>query len=961
MNRIRPGFIKLSSILTFIIAAASLPIILLAAVETPEKVYTGVDNARQIIQNINFKDVGALPANYWAKDSIYEASALEAIKGYGDSNFRPSQRLSKEEAIALIYRMMGREADAQKAAEALDAKKASNTKKNDAVKMWADGYLQLAYNDGLIKQADYQTAMQRFQPKSGSKNRFVRADPAQRQEVAFWVAKALKLDPVYGQQNIFNSFNDWSKSEPAKIPYIEAVLRNNIMNGKPGGIFDPLGAVQREQMARIMKNMEPLALKTRGYEKKSGYIENIYTDSQEKQDGGITSKRFAVRGDDGKLYYILTETLLSQANLKGEEFNPGNTTTPERELVVYKNGKLSTAEVLKANDKIDFAANSGKEIKFVNVRDSSTDEKTVNGVVENVDSVGNTISVKNDNGVNTYNVSTNASILNKGNAAALKDIKKDDAVTLTIENNIVTRISAGLQNPGQETGDISGIVEENNPELRYISLYEELGARSQDLLRTYNYKPETVEVIRNGKTAAAKDVQPGDAVFLKRDENNEVILISASDNYENAYGKIISKQASSIGIEYDDGAQQVLNLDSSVVIISDKKVIPLSDINEGDYVRMLLQKTPEMTKVKEITLQTAGSEISNIYKGEIADANPLTQAIRLKHPEKFRKGKFERTVDVGFLELKADENLKIFNGTKPVSFEDAGKLYIDKTVYLAVRKDLGGEEAVVRASLKEPSDKESLYEDTIFSNTSGANTIKIDSASEPLKYNDSTIVVKDGRLTSGRSLAANDSVYIVSNYTDDSDTKEAKVIFATKKSADNPVKIFRGKVGNINTNKNFTLTSYAILDGLTWDYTNSPKTFDISYNTRVFSADGLDNVRDFVYASDWKGSPIYVVANETEALLISNASYGAFNARGEVSTDVGDTSSITLINASLYNPDEEQWETSDTISLDILSNTVIIKDNEIIEAKEIEAGDNVRILKKEKTADGDAYLIMVGK
>lgn len=961
MNRIKPRFIKFLSFLIFTIAAVYLPVNLSAAVETPEKVYTGVDNARQIIQNINFKDVAALPANYWAKDAIYEASALEAVKGYGDSNFRPGQRLSKEEAIALIYRMMGKEADAQKAAEALNARKASNAKKTDAVKMWADGYLQLAYNDGLIKQADYQTAMQRFQPKPGTKNRFVRADPAQRQEVAYWVAKALKLEPVYGQQNIFNSYNDWSKSEPAKIPYIEAVLRNNIMNGKPGGYFDPLGAVQREQMARIMKNMEPLALKARGYDKKSGYIEKVFTDSEEKQDGGTTAKRFAVRGEDGKLYYILTQTLISQANPKDKEYSPGGAASTERELVVYKNGKLSTAEVLQPDDQIDFVAAPDNEIKFVNVRASSMVEKIVKGVVENVDSAGNTISVSSDTGVNTYNVSTNAAILDEGKAVSLGDIKKDKAVVLTLENNIVTKINAGLQKPGQEAGDISGIVEENNPELRYISLYEELGTKSQNLLRTYNYKPETVEVIRNGKPAAPKDVQPGDAVFLKRGENNEIILISASDNYENAYGKVISKQTSSLGVEYDDGAQQVLNLDPDVIIISDRKAVKLSDINEGDYVRMLLQKTPEMTKIKEITIKTASSDINNIYKGELADANALTQTIRIKYPEKYRKGKFERTLDVGFLELKADDKVRIFNGVTPVSLEDAGKLYIDRTIYMAVRKDFGGQEAVVMACLKEPSAKEALYDDKIFSTAPGAGSVKINSLADSIRYNDSTIVVRDGRLTSGRSLAKNDSVYIVSNNAVDSSSKEAKIIFASKESADNPVGIFRGRIGYINTNKNFTLSSYAVLDGLTWQYTNSPKTFDISYNTRVFSTGGLDNVRDFVYMSDWTGNPVYVIADGTEALLVSNASYGAFNARGEVSTDVGDTGSIKLVNASLYNPDTGNWEASAGISLKILSNTVIIKENESIKAEDIEAGDIVRILKKEKTTDGDACLILVEK
>ena len=967
MNRSKSGIIKSFSIIIFVIAVLSLPLFLSAAVETPEKVYMGIGNAKQIIQNINFNDIANLPATYWAKDAIYEAAALEALKGYGDKNFRPSQTLSKEEAITLIYRMIGKEADAQKAAEALDAKRSSNAKKNDAVKMWADGYLQLAYNDGLIKQADFQTAMQRFQPKSGTKNKFVRADPAQRQEVAYWVAKAIKLDPIYGQQNIFNSFSDWSKSDSTKIPYIEAVLRNQIMNGKTGGYFDPLGRVQRDQMAKILKNTEPLVLKLRGLEKKSGYIENIYNDSDQLQSGGTTSKRYAIRGEDGKLYYILTQTSLTQSNIKGQEFVPGSKTTQEKELVVYKNGKLSTSQALQLNDQIDFIVSPENEVKFVNVRKSTSSTKYVKGIVDSVDTAGNTISIKNDSGVSTYRVSGNAEILDEGNPIKLGEVKKDKAVILTVENNVVARIEAGPQSPGQEKSDISGIVEDNNPELRYISLYEETGARSENLLRVYNYKPETIEVTRNSKPAVIEDVQHGDAVFLQRNENNEIVMISAADNYENIHGKVISKQASSIGVEYDDGIQQILDLDPNAIVVLDKKVVTPADIHEGDYVRMLLQKTPEMTKIKEITLQTYSQDINNVYKGELAGIDVLTQKIKLKHPERFTKGKFQRISEVGFMDLKADDKIRVFDDLNPVSLENAGKLYIDKPVYIAARKDFGGQEAAVMMTLRDPLSRESFFDDSIFSTTIGADTVKLDSATDSINFNNSTIIVKDGRLTSGRSLAKNDSVYIVSNKDSDSSAEEARIIYAVKESEENTVKIFRGSIESIIANKNFTLKSYSTLDDMSWTFTNSSKTFDISYNTRLYNTAGIDNVRDFVYMSDWKGSPIYVIADETEALLISNASYGAFNARGMIESlsnssgaeTENSSKSLTLSNASIYNPDNAQWEAASGITVNVLPNTVIIKDNKIIKVEDIQTGDLVRMLKKEKTTTGDAYLILV--
>jgi hypothetical protein len=137
--------------------------------------------------------------------------------------FGRTRTLSREEAIAIAYRAAGREADAQKAAEALDNQRKNEDKIKDAVNMWSYGYLDLARTDGLITQQDFQDAQEKDQ-SSLDGDAFRRQAPVQRQEMAFYLAKVLKLEPVYGQQEIFNSFSDWRNADPAKVPYIEAAL-----------------------------------------------------------------------------------------------------------------------------------------------------------------------------------------------------------------------------------------------------------------------------------------------------------------------------------------------------------------------------------------------------------------------------------------------------------------------------------------------------------------------------------------------------------------------------------------------------------------------------------------------------------------------------------------------------------------------------------------------------------------
>lgn len=965
-----------------IITVPAMPAV--AAAELPVKVYAGANNAREIIQNITFNDISGTPATYWAKDAIYEVSALEAIKGFGDRSFRPASALSKEEALALIYRMLGRENEAQKAAEVLDATRSRDMKKQDAVAYWSDGYLQLAVNDGLITQSDFQVAMQKFQPKPGSKNRFVKADPAQRQEVAYWVAKAAKLQPLYEQQNIFNSFNDWKQTDPPKVPYIEAVLQNKIMNGKPNALFDPKGSVTREQMAQIMKNMENVVFPTRKLERKNGYIEEIYTDNVEKQGGGVSNTVLKIRGDDGKLYNITRTVSQENALDKNKEFSPGEKIPWERELVVYKNGKLSAGDVLEEKDQLEYIADSNNVVKYIKATPASMGIKESQAEIIGADVTQNTITVRDSNGnTSTYSVKDGAEILNNGKLISLAEIPADRDANLWVQNNLIIKLEVKWASPGGEEKNINGIVEDNSPALNYISLYDEGGARAKSTLRTFYYKPDVVNVQKDGKQAELGDIQPGDTVYIKLDGAGSITDISGSSNYEPVYGKIVLKQPSSLAVELDNGTQQVLPVADDVLVFNSNEVVPYDSLKEGDDVRMLLQKTPDLAKIKEITTQTYVQGISNVYKGELEEIDTASGKLNIRHPEKLYKGSWERDSQIGFLGLNLDENAKVYSEGKPLDIEKAAKEMVGKELYAAVKRSFGNEEEVEFISFRNPSSTEVVYDDTIASVDSGANKITLDKTYGAVGIGEGTIVVKDENLVSGRSLEAGDPVYVAANKSADTGAVEAGVVMAVRKPDLNLVQIYRGKLGSINNNKDFTLDNFATLDGLTWEYSGFPKTFSMTFDTRLINDGGVASVRDFTAGSDYIGNPVYVVSDGSEALLVSTAPYGAFNARGEIvsipadfadestsgtsqsgqtgTTETTGAGKIKLLNASVYDSSTGQWVSKDAMELGILSSTIIIKNGELVTPDRIERGDMIRVLKKDDTAAGDAYLILVEK
>ncbi len=59
---------------------------------------------------------------------------------------------------------------------------------------------------------------------------------------------------------------------------------------------------------------------------------------------------------------------------------------------------------------------------------------------------------------------------------------------------------------------------------------------------------------------------------MKLDDAGNVISISAVDNYTAKYGKVLSKQAGKIAVEYENGTQQVLQVGDNVLFIKDKKL-----------------------------------------------------------------------------------------------------------------------------------------------------------------------------------------------------------------------------------------------------------------------------------------------------------------------------------------------------------------------------------------------------
>ena len=201
-------------------------------------VYTGRTYAEDMLGNLNFQDV---QADYWGKEAIMRMGALDITKGYiigGVRQFRPTSQMSKEEALAFIMRAIGLEEAAKQAAETIPAVAGEST-----VDFWSKGYLSLAFQQGLITAAELGDALVPDQTVLDSQFNFIRTEPVSREQVAKWLVIAINnqnpdlIAPIYRQQNVY-TFDDFEQMDPLLIPYIEAVVEEQIMVGD-GTSFNP--------------------------------------------------------------------------------------------------------------------------------------------------------------------------------------------------------------------------------------------------------------------------------------------------------------------------------------------------------------------------------------------------------------------------------------------------------------------------------------------------------------------------------------------------------------------------------------------------------------------------------------------------------------------------------------------------------------------------------------------------
>ncbi len=526
-----------------------------------------------------------------------------------------------------------------------------------------------------------------------------------------------------------------------------------------------------------------------------------------------------------------------------------------------------------------------------------------------------------------------------------------------------------------EKGLYAGIVEENNPQLGYITLYNEDGTGKTPLalskLKTYNYAdPNDIKVFKNHEEAELDDIEAGDTVFIRMDSSNLVTSVSGVANYTVRYGKVINKKLSSIIVEFEKKQQKAYSIDHANVI-KDGKLVKYSQLKDGDTVKLLINEAPNMTVLKEIMVEGGDKLVANVYKGNFDNYNSISNTIYLNDPWTFRNGKWVKDTNGSKVVELGNSFTAYFDGQKK-SLKELERLK-DNTVYIASEKDYGNNELAVIASFTDSTDKEVPYDDKVY--LTGTNKFVLEKNFVNVTYNPGTIVVKDGRLVQGNSVSTDDYAYVLANRNNSgsNNTLVAGVVSIEQRPGTEAVQLYRGRISNIDEYKTVTLESFSKLNGTNWDYANTPMTFNLSSNTRITDTDGIVGQGNFTAENTqntFKGRTVYILSDGTDAVEISTAPFGNFNIQGTVNSTAGGTfaedgsvvqepQSILLKNCRYYNASAHLWVAMGDSNFNILKNSLILRNNKKINASDLKKGDSLRILKKDNAVTGDAYIIIV--
>lgn len=315
---------------------------------------------------LSFADMLHLPVNHWSKPAVYTMAALGVIKG-SDGNFYPTGTATRSETLAVLMRAAGLEETASLAQKNMQQNRENNPYKYSQTDVWADGYIRLAIDYGIITIDQYNSAMAVEYDHVPSSRLFEKSGAVTRSEAAEWFVRLLSL-PLAERVNSITDYADFSEIPQDKQLYIETAVRAGIIKGY-GEKLELGRTISRQELAQMLYNARETVCEKIGVTVTKDEIADTFTDTVSATDSEMVNKTELKLNSGMRL--LCTRTYL----LSGAAVNYDAFVATDTDILTMKEGQaLSGVNVLSRGDEAEFYSDKSGTIFYILCTDKSAQQ-----------------------------------------------------------------------------------------------------------------------------------------------------------------------------------------------------------------------------------------------------------------------------------------------------------------------------------------------------------------------------------------------------------------------------------------------------------------------------------------------------------------------------------------------------------------------------------------------------------
>ncbi len=547
-------------------------------------------------------------SNHWAESYIERVAKNGLVSGYDDKTFKPDNNVTVLEALVMLSRLYDIDKDIkdeiiEKYEPVLE--EMPNTRSYE----WSFEYLSVIIELGVVSE-------------NGIKDMFSKKtifQEATREEIAVLLTKAMMLEDELKKTFVL-PFNDAEKISTAARPYIYVMYDKEILQGDSKKNINPTNKITRAEISTVLDKAFRYIEKNDVYPDLDDYVPTTVAE------GFITK----ISEEKGESYIYINNSKNIESIVK-----INNNTE------IYINGRTKKFSDLKKDMLVKCKVDENKYA--VKIEADSTKE-IARGIINTVaySSPASVTIYDKDKDKIKYDVPSSAEVYLDGKATELKNLKKNDEITLFLDNNKVYQINS-VSRIKYYDGKISAI--------DYSSYPIKVSVKTAgDVIKTFELSG-SVEVTRNDKESSFDRVRVGDEVTVTTEYDTMIKINTVAKEAEmsGTVKEIIIGGTNKIKIADKNGDIEQYTVSNSVVVTIGSKNASINDLRVG----------------YNVNINTSGGEIVTIEASELQTViNFSGKAIFINKDDKIiMMQNLNSSGQTELIYLKVTNNTRIINIT----------------------------------------------------------------------------------------------------------------------------------------------------------------------------------------------------------------------------------------------------------------------------------------------------------